>query len=175
VASAPPRKQVVGRRLEVGAGARTASGLRWNGTLLRTMSYDDILFVSSSASSGFFTNFGKTRGQGLEAALERPEGKFSWALNYGLIDATYQSSALLFSQANSTADSNGDIQGSPGNRIPGIPRHHLNAAANDDLTDGTTVVAGALGVSRQFPRANANNRPQPYAVNFLGPGEIARY
>jgi len=175
MASDPPLKQVVSRTLEVGARARTASGLRWNATLFRTLSYDDILFVSSSASSAFFTNFGKTRRQGLEAALERSQGKFSWALNYSLIDATYQSSALLFSQANSTADANGDIQVSPGNRIPGIPRHHLNAAANYDLTDRTTLGAGAVAVSRQFARGNDNNRHQPDAVNFLGPGEIPGY
>jgi len=96
--SDPPLKQVVSRTLEAGARARTASGLRWNAALFRTMNYDDILFVSSSASSGFFTNFGRTRRQGLEAALERSEGKFSWALNYTLIDATYQSSAVLFSR-----------------------------------------------------------------------------
>jgi len=175
MASDPPLKQVVARTIEVGARARTASGLRWNAAVFRTMNRDDILFVSSSASSGFCTNFGKTRRQGLEAAVERLEGKFSWALNYSLIDATYQSSALLFSQANSTADSNGDIQVSPGNRIPGIPRHHLNAAANYDLTDRTTVGAGAVAVSRQFARGNDNNRHQPDAVNFLGPGEIAGY
>ena len=173
--SDPPLKQVVSRTLEAGVRARTASGLRWNATLFRTMSYDDILFVSSSASSGFFTNFGKTRRQGLEAALERSEGKFSWALNYSLIDATYQSSAVLFSQANSTADANGDIQVSPGNRMPGIPRHHLNAAANYDLTDRTTVGAGMVGVSRQFARGNDNNQHQPDGVNFLGPGEIPGY
>jgi outer membrane receptor protein involved in Fe transport len=173
--SDPPLKQVVSRTLEVGARARTASGLRWNATLFRTMNYDDILFVSSSASSGFFTNFGKTRRQGLEAALERSEGKFSWALNYSLIDATYQSSAVLFSQANSTADANGDIQVSPGNRMPGIARHHLNAAANYDLTDRTTVGAGAVAVSRQFARGNDNNQHQPDGVNFLGAGEIPGY
>src|SRR5436190_1804715 len=152
-----------------------AAGLRWNAALFRTMNYDDILFVSSSVSSGFFTNFGKTRRQGLEAALERLEGKFSWALNYSLIDATYRSSAALFSQANSTADANGDIQVSPGDRIPGIPRHHLNAAATYDLTDRTTVGAGAVAVSRQVARGNDNNRHQPDGVNFLGPGEIAGY
>jgi outer membrane receptor protein involved in Fe transport len=175
MASDPPLRQVVSRTLEAGARARTASGLRWNATLFRTMNYDDILFVSSSASSGFFTNFGKTRRQGLEAALQRPEGKFSWALNYSLIDATYQSSAVLFSQANSTADANGDIQVSPGNRIPGIPRHHLNAAANYDVTDRTTVGAGAIAVSRQLARGNDNNRHQPDGVNFMGPGEIPGY
>jgi outer membrane receptor protein involved in Fe transport len=170
--SDPPLKQVVSRTLEVGARARTASGLRWNATLFRTMNYDDILFVSSSASSGFFTNFGKTRRQGLEAALERSEGRFSWALNYSLIDATYQSSAVLFSRANSTADANGDIRVSPGNRIPGIPRHHLNAVANYDLTDRIAVGAGMVAVSRQFARGNDNNQHQPDGVNFLGPGEI---
>jgi outer membrane receptor protein involved in Fe transport len=170
--SDPPLKQVVSRTLEAGARARTTSGLRWNATLFRTMNYDDILFVSSSASSGFFTNFGKTRRQGLEAALERSEGKFSWALNYTLIDATYQSSAVLFSRANSSADANGDIRVSPGNRIPGIPRHHLNAVANYDLTDRITAGAGMVAVSRQFARGNDNNRHQPDGVNFLGPGEI---
>src|SRR5438477_2855476 len=175
MASDPPLKQVVARTIELGARARTASGLRWNAVLFRTMSYDDILFVSSSVTSGYFTNFGKTRRQGLEAAVERLEGKFSWTLNYSLIDATYQSSALLFSQANSTADANGDIQVSPGDRIPGIPRHHLNASASYDLTDRTTVGAGAVAVSRQFARGNDNNRHQPDGVNFLGPGETAGY
>jgi iron complex outermembrane receptor protein len=175
MASDPPLKQVVSRTLEAGVRARTASGLRWNATLFRTMNYDDILFVSSSASSGFFTNFGKTRRQGLEAALDRSQGKFSWALNYSLIDATYQSSAVLFSQANSTADANGNIEVSPGNRIPGIPRQHLNAVANYDLTDRTTVGAGAVAASRQFARGNDNNQHQPDGVNFLGPGEISGY
>jgi outer membrane receptor protein involved in Fe transport len=175
MASDPPLKQVVSRTIEAGARARTASGLRWNATLFRTVNYDDILFVSSSASAGFFTNFGKTRRQGLEAALERSQEKFSWALNYTLIDATYQSSAVLFSQANSSADANGDIQVSPGNRMPGIPRHHLNASATYDLTDRTTVGAGAVAVSRQFARGNDNNRHEPDGANFLGPGEIAGY
>jgi outer membrane receptor protein involved in Fe transport len=175
MASDPPLKQVVARTIEVGARARTASGLRWNAALFRTMNYDDILFVSSSVSSGFFTNFGKTRRQGLEAALDRSRGKFSWALNYSLIDATYQSSAVLFSRANSTADANGNIQVSPGNRIPGIPRHHLNAVANYDLTDRTTLGAGTVAVSRQLARGNDNNRHQPDGVNFLGPGEIGGY
>jgi outer membrane receptor protein involved in Fe transport len=173
--SDPPLKQVVSRTIEAGARARTASGLRWNATLFRTVNYDDILFVSSSASSGFFTNFGKTRRQGLEAAVERLEGKFSWALNYSLIDATYRSSALLFSPANSSADANGDIQVSPGDRMPGIPRHHLNASANYDLTDRIAVGIGTVAVSRQFTRGNENNRHQPDGVNFLGPGETAGY
>ena len=173
--SDPPLKQVVSRTLEAGLRGKTQDGLKWGATFFRTTSYDDILFASSSASSGFFTNFGRTRRQGLEAALERAQGKLAWALNYSLVDATYRSSATVFSQANSTADAGGDIQVSPGDRIPGIPRHHLNAFANYDLTDRLSVGANAVAVSRQFARGNDNNRHQADGVNFLGPGEISGY
>jgi len=175
MASDPPLKQVISRTLEAGLRGKGETGLKWSTTLFRTTSYDDILFVSSSASSGFFTNFGQTRRQGLEAALERAEGKLAWILNYSLVDATYRSSATLFSQANSTADANGDIQVSPGDRIPGIPRHHLNASVNYDLTEKLGVGANAVAVSRQFARGNDNNRHQADGVSFLGPGEIGGY
>ena len=173
--SDPPLKQVVSRTLEAGLRGKGETGLKWGATFFRTTSYDDILFVSSSASSGFFTNFGQTRRQGLEAALERAQGRLAWGLNYSFVDATYRSSATVFSQANSTADANGNIEVSPGDRIPGIPRHHLNAFANYDLTDKLSVGANAVAVSRQLARGNDNNRHQADGVNFLGPGEIAGY
>jgi outer membrane receptor protein involved in Fe transport len=168
MASDPPLKQVVSRTLEAGWRGKTEEGLKWGATFFRTTSHDDILFVSSSASSGFFTNFGRTRRQGLETALERAQGSFAWGLNYSFVDATYQSSAIVSSQANSTADVAGNIQVSPGDRIPGIPRHHLNAFANYDLTDSLSVGANAIAVSPQFARGNENNRHQPN-------GEISGY
>lgn len=173
--SDPPLKQVVSRTFETGLRGKTEGGLKWAAAVYRTTSYDDILFVSTAASSGFFQNFGQTRRQGLEASLERSRGRFGWALNYSLVDATYQSSALVFSQANSTADANGDIQVSPGDRIPGIPRQHLNALARYELTDRFGVAANAVAVSRQFARGNDNNAHQADGVNFLGSGEIAGY
>src|SRR6266705_3035190 len=174
--SDPPLKQVVSRTLEAGLRGKGEAGLKWSTTFFRTTSYDDIPFVSSSASSGFFTNFGQTRRQGLEEALERAQGKLAWILNYSLVDATYRSSATLFSQSNSTADpTTGNIEVSPGDRIPGVPLHHLNAFANYDLTDRLSVGAGAVAVSRQFARGNDNNRHQADGVNFLGPGEISGY
>jgi iron complex outermembrane receptor protein len=173
--SDPPLQQVVARTLETGVRGKTETGLKWAATVFRTTSYDDILFVSSSASSGFFENFGQTRRQGIEATLERFQGRLGWALNYALVDATYQSSALIFSQANSTADANGNIQVSPGDRIPGIPLQHLNAFVKYGLTDKFDVGANAVAVSRQFARGNDNNAHQADGVNFLGPGEIPGY
>jgi outer membrane receptor protein involved in Fe transport len=175
MASDPPLKQVVSRTFETGVRGKTEAGLKWAATAFRTTSRDDILFVSSSASSGFFENFGQTRRQGLEASMERFKGRLGWALNYGLVDATYQSSALIFSQANSTADANGNIQVSPGDRIPGIPLQHLNALVRYDFTDKVAVAANAVAVSRQFARGNDNNQHQADGVAFLGSGEIAGY
>jgi outer membrane receptor protein involved in Fe transport len=175
MASDPPLKQVVSRTFETGVRGKTEGGLKWSVAAYRTTSRDDILFVSTAASSGFFQNFGETRRQGLEAALERSQGRLVWALSYGLVDATYQSSALMFSQANSTADANGDIQVSPGDRIPGIPRQHLNAFVRYGLTEKLEVGANAEAVSRQFARGNDNNAHQADGVNFLGSGEIAGY
>jgi outer membrane receptor protein involved in Fe transport len=175
MASDPALKQVVSRTFETGVRGKADGGLKWSAALYRTTSYDDILFISTAASSGFFQNFGQTRRQGLEASLERAQGRLAWALNYSLVDATYQSSALLFSQANSTADANGNIEVSPGNRIPGIPRHHLNALARVDLSERLNFGANAIAVSRQFARGNDNNAHQADGVNFLGPGEIPGY
>jgi outer membrane receptor protein involved in Fe transport len=175
MASDPALKQVVSRTFETGLRGKTERGMRWAAALYRTTSYDDILFISTATSSGFFQNFGQTRRQGLEASLERLQGRLGWALNYSLIDATYQSSALLFSQANSTADANGNIQVSPGDRIPGVPRHHLNALVRYDFTERFSAGASAVAVSRQFARGNDNNAHQPDGAAFLGSGEIAGY
>ena len=175
MASDPPLKQVVSRTFETGLRGKTESGLKWAAALYRTTSRDDILFISTATSSGFFQNFGQTRRQGLEASLEKAQGDLGWALSYAFVDATYQSSALLSSQANSTADANGDIQVTPGDRIPGIPRQHLNALVRYGLTDRLDVAANAVAVSRQFARGNDNNAHQADGVNFLGSGEIAGY
>src|SRR5207344_2723188 len=62
-----------------------------------------------------------------------------------------------------------------GDRIPGIPRQHLNALARYELTDRFGVAANTVAVSRQFARGNDNNAHQADGVNFLGSGEIAGY
>jgi iron complex outermembrane recepter protein len=163
MASDPPLRQVVARTLEAGVRAREAE-TRWSATVFRTDSRDDILFVSSAASSGFFTNFGSTRRQGLEAAFERMRGREIWALTYGFVDATYRSGATVFSTANAGADANGDIVVSAGNRIPGIPRHRFNALAGWGVTERLGATANVVAASRQLARGNDNNQDPGGAI-----------
>ncbi len=132
--------------------------------MYRTDSRDDILFVSSGASSGFFANFGRTRRQGAELSFERSRGRDVVALAYGYVDATYRSGTTVFSQANAAADANGDIAVSPGDRIPGIPRHRFDALVARGLTGRLGASANVVAASRQLARGNDNNADPDGAI-----------
>jgi iron complex outermembrane recepter protein len=72
IVSDPFLEQVVSQTFELGARGRLGDGLQWSAAAYRSNNTNDILFVSSSAtgiSAGFFTNFGKTRRQGIELGL----------------------------------------------------------------------------------------------------------
>jgi outer membrane receptor protein involved in Fe transport len=162
--SDPFLNQVVARTGEAGVRGR-AGDLGWQFGLYRTELKDDILFVSTSTSAGFFSNFGKTRRQGIEAGLNgRFGGGFGWSAHYSLIDATFESSAVLLAENNSTrgtvAGLNDDeILVSPGDRIPGIPRHAFKL--NLDWESGAFGLgAQFVAFSDQFVRGNENNRHQ---------------
>jgi iron complex outermembrane receptor protein len=63
----------------------------------------------------------------------------------------------VFSRANASADANGDIAVSPGDRIPGIPRQRLNALAGAGVTERLGAAANVVAASRQYARGNENN------------------
>ena len=122
------------RPSRLGARGRFGDGLQWSAAAYRTNNTDDILFVSTSAtgtSAGYFTNFGKTRRQGIELGLGGQWRWLNWSANYAFIDATFQSSACLLSPNNSTAGTSSacggdDILVTPGDYIPGIPKNQFN-------------------------------------------------
>ena len=62
----PPLKQVVARTVEAGLRGSFGRGGRWNASLFRTDNRDDLLFISNGRAAGYFTNFGRTRRQGIE-------------------------------------------------------------------------------------------------------------
>lgn len=164
VASDPFLKQVVARTWEVGARGRAGEG-GWYFALYRTDLADDILFVSSSTSAGYFTNFGKTRRQGLEAGLNGRIGpSINWSAGYSLIDATFRSGAVLLAEGNSSRGTvpglnDDEILVSRGNRIPGIPRHAFKLSG--DWQSGPLLIGAQLvAFSSQFVRGNENNQHQ---------------
>jgi iron complex outermembrane receptor protein len=196
LASDPFLEQVVARTIEFGARGRVAQRVAWNAGAFRTVNRDDILFVGTSTSAGFFTNFGKTQRQGVELGLSGATGgKLRWNLNYSYVDATFESSACLLSENNSSRGTSpvctdvgagtGDdlILVSPGDRIPGIPEHQLRLSGDYRVTDKWSLGATLIAFSDSYAHGNENNRHRPGDATdllgdtrtFLGSGKVPSY
>jgi iron complex outermembrane receptor protein len=200
LAADPPLNQVVARTFELGARGRLAGNVRWNAGVFQTTNTDDILFVGTTTSAGFFQNFGKTRRRGAELGLSGSLGRFHWNAAYSYVEATFESSACIVSENNSSRGTStecspedpgapgtflGDnlIAVRPGHRIPGIPEHAFKLALGFTATDRWRFGADILAFSDQYVRGNENNQHQAgtstdlngEARTFLGPGKVGGY
>lgn len=182
LAGDPYLKQVRSTSYEVGARGRLTDDVEWNASIYQTDLTDDIYFVAVNATSSYFQNVGDTRRRGLEMGVKGKAGNARFGLNYALTDATFQSPIDILSAHNSSAgnvydiNSNtdqgtyGKIKVKPGNRMPGIPLHNLNANFSYDVTDKWTIGLNAVMHSSAFVRGNENNKHRAGAASpLVGP------
>ncbi len=130
--------------------------------------HDDILAIPSPALQGFgyFQNVGSTRRQGLEAQVSLQSKAFQLYASYALVDARFLDSLQVGSNS-PFADADGNVQISPGNRIPAIPRNRIKAGFDYSVTDAFKVGGDALFVSDQYFVGDESNQAQrlpSYAV-----------
>ncbi len=200
LASDPPLKQVITRTFELGLRGRFADAIRWNAGLFQATNSNDILFVGTTTSAGFFTNFGKTRRQGLELGASGTNGPLEWGASYSYLRATFESNACIVSANNSTRGTSpacspqdprapgvrvGDdlIAVTPGARMPGIPAQSLKLNASYAVNERWRVGLQFVAYSSIFVRGNENNRHEPGTATdlngvtrtFLGPGDAGGY
>ena len=156
----PPLEKVVAKTGEIGARGRWTDGSGWSAAVYRTDLDNDIIFISSGGAinAGYFQNAGKTRRQGLELGIHGRVQKLSMALNYGYVDAKFASALTLNSPSNSSANANGDIQVSPGDKIPGIPAHSIKVRADYDFTEKVSLGGNVMYFSSQYARGDENNQ-----------------
>ncbi len=194
MAADPPLKQVVARTLEFGARGPMGAQGRWNAGFFQTDNRDDILFVGTTTSAGYFMNYGKTRRRGMELALSADAGRWEWKLGYTYLLATFRSAACLLAQNNSSrggstlctpADGSGTgddlIAVAPGNRMPGAPVHNLKLGLSFRPASGWSLGAEVIALSNQYVRGNENNAHRTgthsdvngVARTFAGPGTVA--
>ncbi len=180
----PPLDQVITRTFEAGIRSGQESRLRWSAGMFRGMNYNDLLFVSSPQTGfGYFTNFGKTRRQGIETSISDRIAHFTMGGNYTFLDATYQSPQTVDGGANSTNESalagqpgiDDNINIAPGNRIPQTPRHLFKAYGGFNVASKFDVDLELVAVSSSFARGNENNLDKPDGVFYLGPGVSPGY
>ncbi len=157
----PPLQQVVAKTLEVGARGSIGANLQWAGALYRTDLDNDIQFVASgggAANVGYFQNVGQTRRQGIELMGSARWGDLTLTLRYNHLVATFQSNFVAASPDNSTADANGAITVSPGDRIPGIPANSAKLRAEFNANERWTVGATVVYASSQYAHGDENNQ-----------------
>jgi outer membrane receptor protein involved in Fe transport len=175
----PALRPVVANTYELGWHYRAPhAGLDASADAYRTDVRDDIFFIASTVTGGYFQNIGATRRQGLELALQwtGSTGARAYA-NYGYTHATLETTARLAT----TRDSAGETV-TPGDVLPMVPGTRINAGlavplvAPHGVASGgesrPSLVAGLDGryVGRQWLRGdedNATSRLSDYAIADL--------
>jgi hypothetical protein len=163
---------------------RDARQLRWSADYFFSQNYNDLLFVSSDTTGlGYFTNFGKTRRDGIEFNVSRVFSHFMVGGNYTFQHVTYQSPQSIDGGSNSANDSaiagypdvDDNIEIAPGDFIPQIAKNIGKAYVEYNPTSKLTADLDLIGVGRSFARGNENNLDQQGGLYYLGPGYSAGY
>jgi outer membrane receptor protein involved in Fe transport len=155
----PPLDQVVAKTFEGGLRGKITPEIGWSFSAYRAQNNDDIQFIASTTTgAGFFDNVGKTRRQGVDAALNGSIDKFSWSLGYSYVKATYQSNFEIVSELNETVPGSEIQQVGKGDNIPGIPQHQLKLRAAYDVSSNWNVGTNIFAFSDQYARGNENNQ-----------------
>ncbi len=160
----PPLEQVITRGTEIGLRGRSKKKeymVNWNLIAHLAQNTDDILFVSSGTglSSGYFKNFGKTNRVGIDLSTKisksvKDRGIKSMLINYSILKATFQSSQTL--PAANHPNGINDVE--PGDIIPGMPLHKINAKFTYSLNKDLDFSLGNVSSSGVFLRGDESNQ-----------------
>jgi outer membrane receptor protein involved in Fe transport len=170
--SDPKLQQVVARTVEAGLRGSHDLGeesrVSWKLGGFYTRTSNEILNVPDPLITGYgyFQNVGGTRRAGIEAHVDYRNDKLTLAANYAFIDAIFLNSFQLGSNS-PFAHTNGNIQVSPGDKIPMIPQHRFKFSADYKVTPEFTI-GGDVNVtgSQHFAGDESNQFPQLPAYWF---------
>lgn len=160
----PPIKAVRATTFEVG-GKLAAGHALLSASAYRTNVRDDIILAGSDSApsgstiDGFFTNLDRTRRQGVELSAQLfLTGGHTLYANYAYTDATFQSSADIFSIRD---DFGGDNTVEPGDKLPLVPAHQVKFGGSFRLPAGFSAGADGRYIGSQYLRGDeANQEPK---------------
>lgn len=182
LASDPPLKQVVSKTWEAGLRGEMAS---WNGAehfdwsagLFRATNENDIIQIADSQQGrGYFANAGETLRQGVELSATYRAQRWMAYASYSYVDATFRSTNIIASENNPNVTTTcEDLLGagydgeedatclviSPGNRMPGVPRHRFKAGFDYMITPKWAFGADLIKVSDQVFYGDEGNLDAP--------------
>lgn len=188
MAGDPPLKAVVTTTVEAGLRGRfgpAAASTQWQLGLFRADNRQDILFVADNvAGYGYFRNVGRTRRQGLEAALNTRAGPVALSASATWLDARFRSPERVNGQGNSSNSEAVDeglpgVEGTiaivPGHRIPLVPRAMAKLSADWTVNPRLSLGLDLQATGGAFARGNENSAHQPDGVYYLGAGRSAGF
>jgi len=152
----PELKAVVSRTAELGFRGKWSEAANWRMALFRSELTNDIVFNSTNATQGYFSNVGHTRRQGLELGLSGKAKQWDYALNLSWIDATFQSPFAIANEANSTCTPTCP-NNRKGDKMPGIPDSVLKLRLGYALTPATHLGATLQAQGSMYARGDENN------------------
>ena len=171
----PALKPVVATTYELGWHLRgPTGGIDVSADVYRTDVRDDIFFIASTVTGGYFQNIGATRRTGVELAIQwRGPAGLRVYTNYGYTRATFETTATLATTRGTAGETV-----TPGDRLPMVPDHRVNAGLavpilrSQGTETGVSLMAGldARYVGRQWLRGdeeNATRRLSDYSVADL--------
>ena len=143
----PELKAVVAKTIELGARGKGAEGLSWNVAVYDTRTSNDIQFMFSSATTGYFNNVGDTERRGLELGLQKKTAAWLLAADLGWVRARYRT-------AFTTAQG---VNVEPGNLIPGVAAHTLKLRAAYQFGPDLNLGANLVAASGQYAHGDEGN------------------
>ena len=146
---------------DVGGEIDVSRSVRLSGTAWRAIARDEIVFVASRTTAGFFRNVARTSRSGMELTAR---GTFAYGLrtsaSYSWLDAEWRSGAQLAS-ANPNA-----APVAPGDPMPLSPAHRVTATVGLTRLAAGWLLDGEVGlhaVSKQWLRGDEAGRLPPLA------------
>ncbi|WP_017166264.1 TonB-dependent receptor [Xanthomonas phaseoli] len=147
----PRLEQIISRTYELGARWTPSADRNATLSVYRADNRDDILFLRAPDTQlGYFDNVGRTRYQGVDAALHLRSGDWQWSAGYSYLDATYRSDGQLLSGERVIALR-------PGLRIAALPRHNLKLGM-EWQRDAPTLGVGVRAVSGRVASGNEDGQ-----------------
>ncbi len=143
----PDLKAVTARTLELGARGVLFGTVVWNAAVYDSRLRNDIQFIASSTTFGYFFNVGDTERRGFELGGRTQIDKLTLSANYGYVDAVYRTG---FTTAGGEDVANGD-------HIPGIPSRSFKLRAGYSVTENLRLGAAVVVASDQYAHGNESN------------------
>ena len=168
--SDPNLKQVVSRDYEFGLrggfGFAMLPGMfTWRADAYRTDVANDILLLATDINAfGYFQNAGTTRHQGADLHLDYKDRRWKLQASYSYLEASFRDPQTLSSNSPS-ADANGLIYVSPGDRVPMNPSNRLTVSADFALTGAWSVGGDLRFQSGEYLVGDKSNQ-QPELPGF---------